>query len=397
MIELKAEWRQNRSPHSIFIKKMSLTLILTFLLLFCYSWFLSSSSITPIQPPRSKLVRSRNEDNESDDESCIGTQSDILSLAGLLESRPPSTPLWIDQETMFHLYGQLLATETQDDFNKLLHTEMKNSSSNAGIPGMSVYGDHRLYYYMKPTSLPVPLKEVKTFSNRISTHFTPQLLTTMLRSPQNITHQNEINVLINRILDVTDRKKNGSIFTLTKAILHDPDHAVVVKVVRFLKLLISGGVICFEDLGITDDISIRLPEISIKEVSVTVEGPGKAQKLSGSSSPKNVSPDLNPKFYIPACFTDTKLLSLSTILFLEVFLDNYKKLPDREEYRTPRIYAQQVLKVLHPFWEKFQGGKGIKYPDLKPKQFVNSIAVEAMERTNLLLGAWWLCGSYRTA
>jgi hypothetical protein len=66
----------------------------------------------------------------------------IYLLAGLLASRPPSTPLWIDHATLFNFYGNLLQTETQEDFDKLVKNESKYLESLYGkaIPEMTIFG-----------------------------------------------------------------------------------------------------------------------------------------------------------------------------------------------------------------------------------------------------------------
>ena len=80
-----------------------------------------NSSITP--PPTTTRKSDRRKEGET--EYSEGIQSPNVSLAGLLVSRPPSTPLWLDHATLFNLYGNLLQTETQEDFDKLVKNETK--------------------------------------------------------------------------------------------------------------------------------------------------------------------------------------------------------------------------------------------------------------------------------
>jgi hypothetical protein len=146
-----------------------------------------------------------------------------------------------------------------------------------------------------------------------------------------------------------------------------------VKIARFIKLLLAGGVICLEDLGITSDINLILPHITIKAATADAD-PAKSQKSSSSDSPR-VSPPPPPKYKIPLCYTETNLISLPTILFLEIFLDNKAKLPAREENETTLEYAKRVLQVLHGFWEKFESGN-VEYPILRSRTVKGSIPSE---------------------
>ena len=118
-----------------------------------------------------------------------------MSLAGLLASRPPGTPLWIDHATLFNLYGNF-QTETQEDFDKLVKNETSylKSLCGKGIPGMTIFERDREWMYMSPASPTISLMEVKAFIARISTYFINKehQLRSMLLCPNGIDYQNEI-------------------------------------------------------------------------------------------------------------------------------------------------------------------------------------------------------------
>ena len=220
----------------------------------------------------------------------------------------------------------------------------------------------------------ISLMEVKAFIARILTYFTNKehQLRSMLLCPNGIDYQNEIAIFVNDITNSTNRS-NFKFKSLIEHIMKDPTHYPRVKIARFIKLLLAGGVICLEDLGITSDINLILPHITIKAATADAD-PAKSQKSSSSDSPR-VSPPPPPKYKIPLCYTETNLISLPTILFLEIFLDNKAKLPAREENETTLEYAKRVLQVLHGFWEKFESGN-VEYPILRSRTVKGSIPSE---------------------
>ena len=128
-----------------------------------------NSSITPPQTTTRKSGRRREDETEYSE----GIQSSNILFAGLLASRPPDTPLWMNLATLFNLYGNLLQTETQEDFDKLVKNETKYLESlyGKGSPGMPIFGRDKEWMYMSPASPTISLMEVKAFIARISTYF----------------------------------------------------------------------------------------------------------------------------------------------------------------------------------------------------------------------------------
>jgi hypothetical protein len=163
-----------------------------------------------------------------------------MSLAGFLVSRPQSTPLWMDLATLFNLYGNLLQTETQEDFDKLVKNETTylKRSCDKRIPGMTIFGRDKEWMYMSPASPTIPLLDVKAFISRISTYFINKehQLRSMLLCPNGIDYQNEIAIFVNDITNPTNRS-NFKFKSLIEHIMKDPTHYPRVKIARCIKLL----------------------------------------------------------------------------------------------------------------------------------------------------------------
>jgi hypothetical protein len=212
---------------------MPLTLLTELFIIFCSS---PNSSITPPPTTTHKSGRRREDETECSE----GIQSANTSLAGLLVSRPPGTPLWLDHATLFNLYGNLLQTETQEDFDKLVKNKTKYLESlySKGIPGMTIFGRDKEWMYMSPSSPTISLKEVKAFISRISTYFTNknQQLRSMLLCPNGIDYQNIIAIFINDITNSTSRSNLNFKF-LIERIMKDPTLYPRVKIARCIKLL----------------------------------------------------------------------------------------------------------------------------------------------------------------
>ncbi len=329
-------------------------------------------SITPTPPPKRKSTSQIDEETTLIEGIHKKSQSVDLSLAGLLESFPPSTPLWIDNLTLFHLYGSILNIDTPNDFDKFVSVEMKRAKKlhENGIPGVIMYGKDKRWMYMAPSSPKISLPEVKLFTNKILNYFknNKDHLRTMLLSPNNILYENETSEFVSNIM--SDR--NNKFSSLINHIMKDKTHSPRVLIVRCIKLLLAGGAISFKDIGIENGIqNLKLPDITIGEGI----HPAKAQKSSNTDSPRAPTPPTTPKYTIPLCYTEKNLFSLSTILFLEVFLQNREKVPAQQGDVANVDYANEVLLALHPIWLEFESGN-IEYPKLGLRTIKGCIPTE---------------------